>query len=233
VLVCFPTAQLGARFLAGAPFLPPSIFRRVRIGYALNREWIAVNPAAKPELVEAAPRRAEAENAFFEFAGAELTLAYMLAAYAAQREGDLLVTAWQQVRGDRLALRQAKTSTLLEVPLHRDLSAALNVAKRRATMILTTPNGRPWSTNWFQHSWKRAVIQAGVDQHGLQFRDLHRTAMVRPAEAGATVPEIAAESGHTIETTERILEVYVPRTYAMAKSAIVKLEQFRKAKNDQ
>jgi hypothetical protein len=60
-------------------------------------------PAAKPELVEAAPRRAEAENAFFEFAGAELTLAYMLAAYTAQREGDLLVTAWQQVRGDRIA----------------------------------------------------------------------------------------------------------------------------------
>ena len=56
-------------------------------------------------------------------------------------------------------------------------------------MILTTPNGRPWSTSWFQHSCKRAVIQAGVDQHGLQFRDLHRTAMVRLAEAGATVPE--------------------------------------------
>ena len=46
--------------------------------------------------------------------------------------------------------------------------------------------------------------------------------MVRMAEAGCTVPEIAAVSGHTIEQTQRILETYIPRTVTMAEAAIVK-----------
>jgi hypothetical protein len=77
------------------------------------------------------------------------------------------------------------------------------------------------------------MIQAGVDQHGLQFRDTPPHRHGAPGGGGRDGARIAAVSDHTIETTERILEVYVPRTYAMAKSAIVKLEQFRKAKNDQ
>jgi integrase len=67
------------------------------------------------------------------------------------------------------------------------------------------------------------MVAAGIE--GLQFRDLRRTAMVRLAEAGVTVPEIAAISGHTIETTTRILEVYLSRNFAMAKAAIRKLER--------
>ena len=59
----------------------------------------------------------------------------------------------------------------------------------------------------------------------LQARDLRRTAAVRLAEAGATAPEIAAVTGHSIDRTERILEVYVPRTKAMATATITKLER--------
>ena len=35
-----------------------------------------------------------------------------------------------------------------------------------------------------------------------QARDLRRTAMLRMAEAGATVPQIASVSGHSIEATQ-------------------------------
>ena len=52
--------------------------------------------------------------------------------------------------------------------------------------------------------------------------------LVRLAEAGCTTPEIAAISGHSIERTERILEVYLPRTRAMASAAIAKLDEHRK-----
>ncbi len=50
---------------------------------------------------------------------------------------------------------------------------------------------------------------------------------MRLAEAGASVPEIAAVTGHSIERTTQILEVYVPRTRAMAVAAIEKLERKR------
>jgi hypothetical protein len=47
-------------------------------------------------------------------------------------------------------------------------------------------------------------------------RDLRRTAMVRIAEAEATVPQIASVSGHSIEATQRILETYLPRNRDLA-----------------
>ncbi|MCP4392938.1 MAG: hypothetical protein GY804_01515 [Alphaproteobacteria bacterium] len=53
--------------------------------------------------------------------------------------------------------------------------------------------------------------------------DLRRTAVVRLAEAGATEAQIAAVTGHKIETTRQILETYLPRTSDMAEAAITKL----------
>jgi hypothetical protein len=53
--------------------------------------------------------------------------------------------------------------------------------------------------------------------------------MVRLAEAGATVPQIAAISGHSIEETQRILERYIPRTAKMADGGIRKLDLSEKA----
>ena len=53
----------------------------------------------------------------------------------------------------------------------------------------------------------------------LQFRDLRRTSMVRLAEAGATVPQIAAISSHSIKQTRKILEHYLPRNRQMALGA--------------
>jgi hypothetical protein len=44
------------------------------------------------------------------------------------------------------------------------------------------------------------------------------------AEAGASVPEIAAITGHSYRTINSILEKYLPRTRDLAEMAIVKLE---------
>ena len=74
---------------------------------------------------------------------------------------------------------------------------------------------------------ERDTVALVAELEHLQARDLRRTAAVRLAEAGATVPEIAAVTGHSIDRTERIMEVYVPRTRAMAVAAIEKLERKR------
>jgi hypothetical protein len=44
------------------------------------------------------------------------------------------------------------------------------------------------------------------------------------AEAGATVPEVAAITGHSYRTINSILERYLPRTKHLAEMAIAKLE---------
>ena len=52
--------------------------------------------------------------------------------------------------------------------------------------------------------------------------------MVRMAEAGATVPQIAFVSGHSIEATQRILETYLPRNRDLAEIAITRLAAYKK-----
>jgi len=42
-----------------------------------------------------------------------------------------------------------------------------------------------------------------------------------------TVPEIAAVTGHEIERTAKILEIYLPRDSKAAANAVAKLEEWR------
>ena len=58
--------------------------------------------------------------------------------------------------------------------------------------------------------------------------DLRRTAVVRLAEAGCTPPEISAITGHDLDATMAILEVYMPRTLPLATAAIDKLDAHRR-----
>lgn len=44
--------------------------------------------------------------------------------------------------------------------------------------------------------------------------------MVRMTEAGATIQQVSAVSGHSIEKSRKILATYIRRTYKMAQGAI-------------
>ena len=50
----------------------------------------------------------------------------------------------------------------------------------------------------------------------------------RMAEAGATVPQIASVSGHSIEATQRILETYLPRNRDLAEVAISRFAEYKR-----
>lgn len=76
----------------------------------------------------------------------------------------------------------------------------------------------------FNEHFRRIAERAGIDA---QARDLRRTAMLRMAEAGATVPQIASVSGHSIDATQRILETYLPRNRALAEIAITALAEYK------
>lgn len=199
---------------------------RLLLGWAVERKMLDANPAARPRQLRTRPRHQvwspEAEVAFLEHADAPMRLAYLIGVYTAQRQADVLKITWRQYDGKRLELRQEKTGALIAVPVHSALKAVLDATQRRAVVILTTDAGRAFKADHFRHEWRKVTLAAGLD--GLQWRDLRRTGMVRLAEAGATVIEVSAVSGHDIETTQRILETYIPRNAAMASAAITKLE---------
>jgi integrase len=151
---------------------------------------------------------------------------FMLLRFTAQRPGDVLKMTWPQYSAGAIRVRQQKTGALLDVPVHPDLAAYLDtVPRHKSCLTIVTYRGRPVAYNRFAERFRRICAAAGIDA---QARDLRRTAMLRMAEAGATVPQIASVSGHSIEATTRILETYLPRNRALAEIAVAKLADYRK-----
>jgi integrase len=110
------------------------------------------------------------------------------------------------------------------------LKAALDAAPRRSPVILTNREGRPWTSDGFRASWRKARLVAGV--HGVTFHDLRGTAITRLALVGATEAEIANITGHSLRDVYAILDThYLARDPALGESAIRKLERGTKAPN--
>ncbi len=157
--------------------------------------------------------------------GKAVALGFKIMLYTAQRPGDVRAMLWQAYNGDTITIRQQKTGKLVEVPCVAVLREALGEAKatRGGTLIVAGPSGRRLIEKTWQWAFNVIRDKAGLDH--LQARDLRRTAVVNLARAGATVPEIAAITGHSVHRTQWILETYLPRDIHMARAAIVKLER--------
>jgi integrase len=167
-------------------------------------------------------------------------LAVALAYNLGQRENDILRMTWSQFNGTTIRLRQSKTGVLLDVPCTQQLVRALSETTRTGTLMVMKEErvqkpgrGRKalpamrYTQCVFTRDFREIARAAGIPDD-MQFRDLRRTAVVRLAEAGCSVPEIAAISGHNINQTAQILEVYCPRNTRMAGHAITKLEDYRR-----
>jgi hypothetical protein len=151
-----------------------------------------------------------------------LVTAFRLLEFTAQRPIDILKMTRAQISDNVIRLRQQKTGALLDIPLHpilRDHLAEIT------SMMLVTHRGRTVSYRNFNRGFQRISKLAGIDA---QARDLRRTAMINMALAGATVPQIASVSGHSIDRCSRILETYLPRGRELAQAAITKLSEYRK-----
>jgi integrase len=116
----------------------------------------------------------------------------------------------------------------LDAPCHPVLRQYLDDLKR-VGMVIVMFRGRQVPYLRFNERWRRITERAGIE--GAQARDLRRTAMLRMAEAGATVPQIASVSGHSIEQTQRILNTYLPRNRDLAEIAIARLADYKRIGN--
>lgn len=160
---------------------------------------------------------------FTAHATQEMYTALMLAMHTGQRQGDLLRLPWSSYDGARIILRQRKGGRLVSIRCTAALRTLLDGLKKQGPLILMTPTGRAWTKRYFNQHWFSVVERAGI--RDLHFHDLRGTAITLLAEAGATVPEIAAVTGHSLKHVTHILETYLSRTRSLADSAITKLEQ--------
>jgi integrase len=150
-------------------------------------------------------------------------LALVLALWSGQRQGDLLRLPWSAYESPYIRLRQSKGGRRVAMPAGAPLRTLLDVTERRGPLILTNTLGRPWTSDGFRTSWGKACERAGIGD--LTFHDLRGTAVVRLAIAGASVPQIAAVTGHSLKDVEAILDAhYLGRDIQLAEAAVLKLE---------
>ncbi len=210
-----------------------AVLRRIA-DVAIRRGLLDRNPAARLDL-EGSKRREEIwqQDEIDRFLGTceganlgkAIALGFKIMLYTAQRPGDVRAMTWQAYNGDTITIRQQKTGKLVEVPCVAVLREALDEARvsRTGTVIVAGPSGlRLTATTWLK-TFGAIRDKAGLAH--LQARDLRRTAVVNLARAGATVPEIASITGHSLHNAQQILEHYLPRDIHMARAAIVKLER--------
>jgi hypothetical protein len=89
----------------------------------------------------------------------------------------------------------------------------------KSLLLVPSPTGLAWAYRNFVRSWDAIRETAGIE--GKQRRDVRRTGVVRLAEAGATVPQMAAVTGWGIDYCQRIVDTYLPRRTDVAIGAMV------------
>jgi integrase len=204
------------------------------LSVAKDHSKIAVNVCEKGGRLYDADRsdiiwQADDIREFCGVASVELQAALLLALWTGQRQGDLLRLSWKNYDGTYIRLRQTKAKggrgRRVTIPVGAPLKLALDAAlkqKRSSVTILTNSRGLPWTEDGFRTSWGKAFDRTGLGD--LHFHDLRGTAVTRLALSSCTVPEIAAITGHSMETVQDILDAhYLGGRIELAESAIKKL----------
>jgi integrase len=204
---------------------------------ALDRGKISDNPCTKGGRLYQSDRvdkiwTLEDEAQFFRSAPAHLHLPLLMGLWTGQREGDLLRLQWSNYDGKVIRLRPRKTITkrkprgvAVTVPVGEPLKRVLDTMTqhKKSLFVVLNSDDDPWTEDGFRSSFAKARDRAGL--FGLRFNDTRGTAVTRLALTGATPPEIAAITGHSLRDVGTILDAhYLSRDPELAWNAIRKLE---------
>lgn len=171
------------------------------LAWATDRGLVAVNPCERPGKVYRANRNDaiwsdDDEAALKAVAPPSIWLAFMLAIWTGQRQGDLLRLTWNAYDGTHIRLRQGNTGRRIMIPVGTPLKAGLDATPKSAVTILTTTKNTSWTPDGFRTEWRKVVVKSGV--LGRTFHDLRGTAVTRLAMAGCNESEIATFTGHSM-----------------------------------
>lgn len=222
---------------------------RTMLSYAMppRLAWITSNPAAALKLEGVSPRVmiwtpeeiSEVISASERLDIPSIGDAVVVALHTGQRQGDILRLELPQLVHGRARFMQAKTGSRVSVPFSPALADRIEQIKaRRASakicdftssqhLILSERNNKPYDGNYFRKCFRR--VRSEASRHMLsilekQFLDLRDTAITRLAQAGCTVPEIRAITGHSLTSITEVLKHYLAIDDAMADTAIERLK---------
>lgn len=207
---------------------------RMMLNLAHARRKIDYNAGQGLRLKRPKPRmqiwEPEELEAFVKAASPSMARAAVIAHETSQRPIDIrAMTAAALKPESAIRVRQIKTGALIDVALTQPLREQLDRRPADSLYLCPGPNGGQWKEHHFLDDFHAAQEASGIRAE-LQFRDLRRTCVVRLGEAGCTIPEICAITGHSLETATEILETYLPRSAVMAASGVAKLENARRTK---
>ena len=121
--------------------------------------------------------------------------AVTLALYTGQRPGDVCSMTWGMVAGDMIRVRQQKTKTALEIPMHDNLKAMIEALPKsdRHLFLLSNRRGDRLTSGVFLLWCQQFSRKLGMNRtpHGLR-----KNAAIELFEAGCTTAEVAAITGH-------------------------------------
>jgi hypothetical protein len=206
-----------------------SILMGVALDEGLRKAELG-NPASKLKITTppARQRRPTFEEVmwFCEIAEREgrrsMKLAALLAFELNQREGDVLTLSRSAYDGIRVSVRQSKRGARVKVLATQILKAEIEaVDHSHATLVISEATALPYKEDHFRHEFRRIADLAGLD---FQFRDLRRGGMTEIGDAGATLLQLHATSGHASMQSS---EPYLVPTTAQADEAIRLRERMR------
>lgn len=170
-------------------------------GWAIENGWLKQSPTARMKRGAGGhlPAWTPADAALaIERLPEPLRRAVVLALYTGQRRGDLIGLPWNAYDGRTLRLRQEKTGAAVVIPCHPALLAELDAWRREtaSVLILVNGNGRPWRGPNLSKQLQGALARIEGFPAGRNIHGLRKLAAANLAEAGCTLHEIAAITGH-------------------------------------
>jgi hypothetical protein len=226
---------------------------RMSYSFGITHGRAAINPWSKLDVESPAPRvrvATVAEIAHLirtadEMGRPEIGDCILLGALTGQRQNDRLGSGMKLADG-KFELVQSKTDEFVKVKSLLRLSERLAAAKaRRATRNLQWPHliidekqNRPFAKDHYRHLFAE-VRDAAAKAEGFEsladFRDqdLRDTAIVWMARGGATIPQIASVSGHSLKTVHEILKHYMGRDNELAEAAADAMQNYINGKGVQ
>jgi integrase len=126
--------------------------------------------------------------------GTKQRLVFDLLLYTGQRSGDVRKMSAGQVAEGYIRLVQEKTCAPIEIPVHSVLKASMSACRNEHLLLVTTEYGKPFTAKGFGNWFSAVAREAGLS--GCSAQGLRKSAARKLADAGCTVHQIAAITGH-------------------------------------
>ncbi len=218
------------------PFVQPGSFLRGRKNQKAkpiwrNKDVEAFLSATRDVDVGGNPKIIEERHTRTETMPDDIRLAFLLGLFTLQRLGDVLRMTADAITVEKsgrwwMKLRQGKTGTVVEFPVHTLLQAELerqNIKPGQKRPLVQTQSGKVFDEKNFGRKFR--IWLAASNVQSLNFHALRRSGMVWLAEASVPATVIAGLSGHGIEVTQAILNTYIVKTRELAAAAVDALER--------